>query len=143
MTIPYIIVRLVSILQLLNALHKGIAVRILTNDYGTPDCSDMISPLPFLVLNGAEACLRMAVVCDVVFERMLQVKWYATTTFDHQKYMMVCVSYDVASIEYMQSMHNRWMVSACRLALSTLTRRHILRTERPGMGAVIILRASP
>jgi phosphatidylserine/phosphatidylglycerophosphate/cardiolipin synthase-like enzyme len=56
---------------LLNALHKGVAVRILTNDYNTEDCAGKISALPFLALNGA------------------QVRAYATTTFDHQKYMNV------------------------------------------------------
>lgn len=37
---------------LLNAVHRGVAVRLLTNDYGTSDCAGTISPLPFLALNG-------------------------------------------------------------------------------------------
>jgi len=54
---------------LLNAAHRGVAVRVLTNDYGTSDCSGLISPLPFLALNGIE------------------VRNYASTTFYHAKYM--------------------------------------------------------
>eukprot|EP00042_Codosiga_hollandica_P048502 m.545520 g.545520 ORF g.545520 m.545520 type:complete len:459 (-) comp57673_c0_seq6:273-1649(-) len=56
---------------LLNALHSGVAVRILTNNYDTPDCEGSISPLSFLALNGAE------------------VKYYTSTTFYHGKYMVV------------------------------------------------------
>lgn len=42
--------------SLLNALHRGVAVRILTNDYNLPDCggSGNLTMLPFLALNGAE-----------------------------------------------------------------------------------------
>lgn len=56
---------------LLNALHKGIKVRILTNNYETPDCVGTISPLSFLALNGAT------------------VVYYATTTFIHEKYISI------------------------------------------------------
>ena len=56
---------------LLNAIHRGVTVRIMSNDYGDDDCTGYISPLPFLQLNGA------------------QVRWYASTTFDHSKFMIV------------------------------------------------------
>ena len=42
---------------LLNALHKGITVRILTVNYNEPDCASCISALPFLALNG---CVQRA-----------------------------------------------------------------------------------
>lgn len=77
---------------LLNALHKGVAVRILTNDYNTEDCSGKISALPFLALNGA------------------QIRAYATTTFDHQKYMNVDgTRVSISSINFSKTsyMYNR------------------------------------
>lgn len=56
---------------LLNAAHRGVTIRLLTNDYGTPDCQGMISPLPFFQLNN------------------INVRYYATTTYIHAKYMMI------------------------------------------------------
>ena len=39
---------------LLNAMrHRGVKVRIVTNDYGTPDCPGTLTPLSYLALNGA------------------------------------------------------------------------------------------
>ncbi len=37
---------------LLNAVHQGIKVRMLIPDPSLDDCAGMISPLPFLLLNG-------------------------------------------------------------------------------------------
>jgi len=54
---------------LLNSLHRGVAVRILTNYYGITCGSDGIDPLSFLALAGA------------------QVRYFTTTTFFHAKYM--------------------------------------------------------
>merc|ERR1712166_894426 len=54
---------------ILNAAHRGVAVRVITNNYGTSDCDGLISPLPFLSLNGIE------------------VKYFSTVTFYHAKYM--------------------------------------------------------
>jgi phosphatidylserine/phosphatidylglycerophosphate/cardiolipin synthase-like enzyme len=56
---------------LLNAAHRNITVRVLTNDYDTSDCPGVISPLPFLVLNG------------------IDVRYYATTTYIHCKRISV------------------------------------------------------
>ena len=57
---------------LLNAMHlRGVKVRIMTNDFGTPDCADTFSPLTLLALNGA------------------QVKWHNQVTFMHAKYIAV------------------------------------------------------
>jgi len=53
----------------LNALHRGVTVRIMTNGYGETDCAGEIGPLTFLALNGAQIML------------------YASTTFMHTKYM--------------------------------------------------------
>jgi len=50
---------------LLNALHRGVSVRIVTNNYGLDDCAGTITMLQFLALNGA------------------QVKYYTTTTYAH------------------------------------------------------------
>jgi len=52
---------------LLNAIHNGISVRILTNNYNTPCFSDQIDPLTFLALAGA------------------QVRYYTSTTYIHEK----------------------------------------------------------
>lgn len=54
---------------LLNAVHRGVVVRVLTNDYGTPTCASEISPLDFLSLAGVE------------------IRYYTSTTFVHAKYM--------------------------------------------------------
>lgn len=56
---------------LLNALHRGVKLTVLTNDYGTDDCPGTISPLPFLALNGA------------------QVRYFTTVTFLHTKFIVV------------------------------------------------------
>ena len=57
---------------LLNAIANGISVRILTNDYERPPPSKgNIEPLTYLYLAGAD------------------VKYYATTTFWHAKYIAV------------------------------------------------------
>jgi phosphatidylserine/phosphatidylglycerophosphate/cardiolipin synthase-like enzyme len=56
---------------LLNAAHRGVSIRVLTNDYGTPDCQGSISPLPFFQLNN------------------IQVAYYATTTYIHAKLMII------------------------------------------------------
>ena len=68
---------------LLNAVHRGVKVRIITNDYNTPDCPGTISPLPFLALNGVE------------------VRYYASTTFYHAKFVMVDgVKLSISSINF-------------------------------------------
>lgn len=56
---------------LVNALNRGVKVRILTNDYETHDCTGTISPLNFLALNGA------------------QIGFYTSTTFIHAKYCSI------------------------------------------------------
>ncbi|XP_065197121.1 uncharacterized protein LOC135828630 [Sycon ciliatum] len=56
---------------LLNAVHRGVQVRLITNNYNTPTCAGLISPLDFLFLNGVE------------------IRFYASTTFMHTKYMMI------------------------------------------------------
>jgi phosphatidylserine/phosphatidylglycerophosphate/cardiolipin synthase-like enzyme len=53
---------------LLNAVHRGVNVSLLTNDYGTTDCPGMISPLTFLSLAG------------------IDVRFYTSTTYIHAKY---------------------------------------------------------
>jgi phosphatidylserine/phosphatidylglycerophosphate/cardiolipin synthase-like enzyme len=54
---------------LLNAVHRGVTVRILTNYYPPPCDSGIIDPLTFLSLAGA------------------QVRYFTTTTFIHSKYI--------------------------------------------------------
>lgn len=56
---------------LLNALHRGVKINILTNDYGIVECPGLISPLSFLSLNGAN------------------VRFYTSTTFMHAKQIIV------------------------------------------------------
>eukprot|EP00042_Codosiga_hollandica_P032127 m.200697 g.200697 ORF g.200697 m.200697 type:complete len:471 (+) comp53819_c0_seq2:185-1597(+) len=68
---------------LLNAVHAGITVRILVNDYGVADCEGAISPLSFLFMNGA------------------QVRYYTSTTFLHAKYMVIDgKSLDISSVNW-------------------------------------------
>jgi len=75
---------------LLNALHRGVVVRVMTNDYDEPDCSGKISALPFLVLNGAD------------------VRYYTTTTFDHQKYINVDgKTFTISSINFSQTSYTQ------------------------------------
>lgn len=54
-----------------NALHKGIKVRILTNDYGDSMCDGKMDLLTYLQLAGAH------------------ISYYRTTTFTHSKYMAI------------------------------------------------------
>lgn len=56
---------------LLNALHRGVRVRIMTNDYRYVECEGMIAPASFLKLNGAD------------------IRYMASITYTHAKYMMV------------------------------------------------------
>lgn len=56
---------------LLNAMHRGCAVRLITNDYGYADCPGTISMLQYLALNGAS------------------VRFFTTTTFVHAKYIAI------------------------------------------------------
>jgi phosphatidylserine/phosphatidylglycerophosphate/cardiolipin synthase-like enzyme len=78
---------------LLNALHRGVVVRIITNNYDEPaQPSGTVPLLDFLALNGAN------------------ISYYVSTTFMHAKYMAVdgkVVS--ISSVNYSQSsfMQNR------------------------------------
>eukprot|EP00762_Andalucia_godoyi_P006615 ANDGO_04980.mRNA.1 hypothetical protein DICPUDRAFT_96740 len=54
---------------LLNAVHRGVNVRILTNNYEQPACPGMIDPLTFLQLAGAK------------------VRYFTTVTFIHLKFI--------------------------------------------------------
>lgn len=78
---------------LLNALHRGVAVRIVTNNYNDPaQPSGTVSLLDFLALNGAN------------------ISYYTSTTFMHAKYMAIdgkVVS--ISSVNYSQTsyMDNR------------------------------------
>jgi phosphatidylserine/phosphatidylglycerophosphate/cardiolipin synthase-like enzyme len=78
---------------LLNALHRGVAVRIVTNNYNSPaQPSGTVSLLDFLALNGAK------------------ISFYTSTTFMHAKYMAIdgkVVS--ISSVNYSQTsyMENR------------------------------------
>eukprot|EP00941_MAST-03F_sp_MAST-3F-sp1_P004969 g4969.t1 len=56
---------------LLNAIHRGVHVRILTNDYNATVCDGKVDPLTFLALAGAE------------------ITYYHSTTFMHAKYLQV------------------------------------------------------
>jgi hypothetical protein len=56
---------------LLNALHKGITVQILTNNYSQPYFPGLIDPLGFLALAGAD------------------IRSFTTVTFIHSKYISV------------------------------------------------------
>ena len=56
---------------LLNAVHQGVQIRILTNNFTIDPCIGKIAPLNWLVLNNIE------------------VKMYTTTTFQHAKFMIV------------------------------------------------------
>jgi len=63
----------------LNAVHRGVKVRMLTNNYNTPTCPGLIAPLDFLSLNGVE------------------LKYYTTTTFMHAKYIALTPPADAAA----------------------------------------------
>lgn len=56
---------------LINALHRGVKIRILTNDYGSPDCPGTITMLQYLALNGAD------------------IRYFTTVTFVHSKYISI------------------------------------------------------
>jgi len=56
---------------LLNALHRGVTVQILTNNYSQPYYPGLIDPLGFLTIAGAD------------------VRSFTTVTFIHSKYMSV------------------------------------------------------
>ena len=56
---------------LLNAVHKGIKVRIVTNNFTQISCEGKISPLVWLSLND------------------IQIKWYSSTTFMHSKVVII------------------------------------------------------
>ncbi|EGC38951.1 hypothetical protein DICPUDRAFT_96740 [Dictyostelium purpureum] len=80
---------------LLNAIHRGVEVRILTNNYYTPNStctSGQIDPISFLALAGAK------------------VRYFTTLTFLHSKYCNVDgTSSSISSINYSQTsfMKNR------------------------------------
>jgi len=76
----------------LNALHRGVTVRILTNNYNSEVGQGLIDPLDFLTLAGAKT------------------NYYTTTTFMHAKYISVDASAAaVASVnfDYTSFMENR------------------------------------
>lgn len=54
---------------LLNAIHRGVEVHVLTNDYNEPACTGQIDPLSFLQLAGGS------------------VRYYTSTTFTHLKFL--------------------------------------------------------
>jgi phosphatidylserine/phosphatidylglycerophosphate/cardiolipin synthase-like enzyme len=77
---------------LLNAIHRGVSVRLLTNDYDTPPCANQIDPLTFLQLAGGS------------------VRFYTTTTFTHLKFMAVdgeAVSISSINYSFSSFMENR------------------------------------
>ena len=55
---------------ILNAVHRGVSVRLITNNYETPTCPGLIAPLDFLQLAG------------------VSVRYYTSTTFCHAKFMV-------------------------------------------------------
>ncbi|EGD74284.1 hypothetical protein PTSG_06293 [Salpingoeca rosetta] len=55
---------------ILNAAHRGVSIRIITNDFGDVTCEGKIAPFDFLSLNG------------------VKVGMYTSTTFTHSKFMM-------------------------------------------------------
>ena len=55
---------------LLNALNRGVKIRIITNNYGTKTCEGLISSLDFLALAGVE------------------IRFYTSTTFMHAKFLL-------------------------------------------------------
>ena len=56
---------------LLNAAHKGIKVRLLTNNYTQTTCKGTINPLDWFYLNN------------------IQIRFYSTTTFMHSKVIFI------------------------------------------------------
>eukprot|EP01104_Vermistella_antarctica_P013541 TRINITY_DN4118_c0_g2_i1.p1 TRINITY_DN4118_c0_g2~~TRINITY_DN4118_c0_g2_i1.p1 ORF type:complete len:571 (+),score=133.48 TRINITY_DN4118_c0_g2_i1:193-1713(+) len=79
---------------LLNAVNKGLSVRILTNNYQQPPGYGLIDPLTFLSLAGAE------------------IRYYRTTTFIHTKYLSidegkVATSISSVNLDFTSFMQNR------------------------------------
>jgi hypothetical protein len=77
---------------LLNALHSGVSVNIMTNDYNDTDLSPgNIEPLTFLFLNGAK------------------IRYFDTLTFLHAKYIATESQASVSSVnfDYTSYMENR------------------------------------
>lgn len=56
---------------LLNAVHQGITVRLMTNNYTQTTCEGTINPLDWFYLNG------------------IQIHFYSTTTFMHSKVVII------------------------------------------------------
>jgi phosphatidylserine/phosphatidylglycerophosphate/cardiolipin synthase-like enzyme len=56
---------------LLNAVHRGVAIRILTNNFNNVVCSGKIDMANFFALNG------------------IAISWYQSTTFVHAKFVVV------------------------------------------------------
>jgi len=77
---------------LVNAVHRGVKVRVLTNNYEDKVCHLMMTPLIYLQLAGA------------------QVNYYRTTAFTHVKYVNADnLTSAVSSINYSKTsfIHNR------------------------------------
>jgi len=77
---------------LLNAIHRGVKVRIMTNDFGNECYPGMITPLDFLALAGAQTTA------------------FATLTFLHTKWMSVDGTSSIVSsvnYDYTSFMENR------------------------------------
>jgi len=56
---------------LLNAVHRGVKIRMVTNNFTQTSCEGKISPLDWLHLNG------------------VGIRWYVSTTFMHSKVVIV------------------------------------------------------
>ena len=82
---------------LLNAVHRGVKVRVLTNKYEpSSDCPGTITPLPFLQLNGVE------------------VAFYTSTAFYHAKYMSIDgVKMSISSINFSLTSFTRNREAGC------------------------------
>jgi phosphatidylserine/phosphatidylglycerophosphate/cardiolipin synthase-like enzyme len=75
---------------ILNAVHRGVRVRLLTNDYGLGDCPGTITPLTFVAMNG------------------VTVRFYTSTTFYHAKYISVDgVRMSISSINFSRTSFTR------------------------------------
>ena len=77
---------------LLNAAHRGVKIRLLTNDYSTPTCRGQIAPMDWLYANGVD------------------IRYYTSTTFTHSKYMSTDgTQTSVSSVNFSQAsfMKNR------------------------------------
>ena len=56
---------------IVNAVHRGVKVRLVTNDFGDKTCEGEVTPTDYFALVGAK------------------VRFYASTTFMHAKYLAV------------------------------------------------------